>query len=226
MKIIIGLSLIVALANADSCKIFYQQQELSEKYNESIAHAIHSMNTIGLQLFCPYATQNNAIPTVNHNLKEESKVINYAPDLKLGNDFSTFTMNVIDQILSHVGVDDDGLGSHWSPTERIAHKFHMFDLWHTIKNEWELNVKHNRPSKEFCNCITDVHNNGIYDAVAWVADHYTSGTPITLLNRPIPKLEDANSWKIWKERLLHYYTPKYLHDAALYLDCVIRDFNM
>ncbi|CAF4489441.1 unnamed protein product, partial [Rotaria magnacalcarata] len=40
---------------------------LSSNYNESIAHAIHSMTVQGLQLFNPRANDQNTIPTVNHN---------------------------------------------------------------------------------------------------------------------------------------------------------------
>ncbi len=62
------------------------------------------------------------------------------------------------------------------------------------------------------------------NSVEWVADHYKSGTPITLLNRPIPKLADASSWKVWKGRLLHYYTTQALADAAQYLYCATQKF--
>lgn len=57
----------------------------------------------------------------------------------------------------------------------------------------------------------------------WVADHYATGTPITLLNRPIPKLTDAASWAVWKDRLLHYYDVSSLVDAATYIYCVTKD---
>ena len=57
----------------------------------------------------------------------------------------------------------------------------------------------------------------------WVADHYVTGTPITLLNRPIPKLHDAQSWGVWRERLLHYYDVSSLRDAATYIYCVTKD---
>lgn len=69
-------------------------------------------------------------------------------------------------------------------------------------------------------CLRDTRANGIKAAVEWVANHYETGTPITLLNRPIPKLTDAQAWSVWKARLLHYYTPAALHDAAVYLYCV------
>ena len=57
----------------------------------------------------------------------------------------------------------------------------------------------------------------------WVADHYVTGTPITLLNRPIPKLHGAQSWGVWRERLLHYYDVNSLRDAATYIYCVTKD---
>ena len=61
-------------------------------------------------------------------------------------------------------------------------------------------------------------------AVSWVSDHYDSGTPITLLNRPIPKLTDAESWDIWKYRLLYYYSDNALSDAAKFVYCATKDF--
>ena len=104
----------------------------------------------------------------------------------------------------------------------------MYDLWKTIQNHWELNIKNSEksPSNELCACLKDTKSNGIYSAVEWVANHYESGTPITLLNRPIPKLKDSASWKVWKQRLLYYYTDDYLNDASFYLDCVQREFNL
>ena len=202
---------------------------LSANFNESIAHSIHSMNTIGLKFFNNLATENNNIPTVNHDLKSGVKLLDYAPNEDLLTDYTTFTMQVIDTILSKVGNDDDGLGPNWSPTERIVHKFHMYDLWKTIQNYWQLNIANNddrSPSNELCKCLKDTKSNGIYDAVEWVANHYETGTPITLLNKPIPKLTDSKTWQIWKQRLLYYYTPNYLYDASVYLDCVQRDFTL
>ena len=226
-KVLVASALAVA-ALGDTCSNLYKQAGLSSNFNESIAHSIHSMNTIGLKYFNNLATENNGIPTVNHDLRESDKVINYAPNEELLDDYTTFTMQVIDTILSKIGNDDDGLGSNWSPTERIVHKFHMYDLWKTIQNYWEINIKNTgkAPSDSLCSCLKDVKNNGIYDAVAWVANHYESGTPITLLNRAIPKLEDSESWKVWKQRLLYYYTDDYLYDASLYIDCVQRDFSV
>lgn len=77
---------------------------------------------------------------------------------------------------------------------------------------------------DLCGCLMDTPSNGILQAVHWVAEHYKSGTPITLLNRPIPKLKDADSWKIWKRRLLYYYKRPSLYDSSVFLYCATKHF--
>ena len=49
-------------------------------------------------------------------------------------------MNTIDRILSQIGKSDDGLGSYWSPIERVAHVFHMWDLWYEVLNVYNDEV--------------------------------------------------------------------------------------
>ena len=229
MKLILVLSLIVGVAytiptQSRVCPILLRENGFSSNFNETIAHAIHSMTVQGLQLFNPRATEDNKVPTVNMDRHSEQKVIPYAPEDKLGNDFYTPSMNTIDKILSNIGKDNDGLGPYWSPVERIAHKFHMQDVWMRVEEVFHEKTIRNPPTQEVCDCLLDVGNNGIYNAVAWVSNHYDSGTPITLLNRPIPKLTDANSWQVWKERLLWYYQERNLEDAASYIYCATKDF--
>ena len=66
---------------------------------------------------------------------------------------------------------------------------------------------------DLCECLLDT-TSGIYQAVHWVAEHYKSGTPITLLNGHIPKPKNAKSRKVWKKRLLYYYKRPSLYVAA------------
>lgn len=219
--VVVGLGLALATSG---CRQLLLQNGLSANYNETIAHAIHSMTVQGLQMFNPRATLDNRVPTVNMDRHSPQKVIPFAPDDPLGSDFSTRTMNVIDKILRNVGQDNDGLGPNWSPLERVVHKFHMYDVWVEVHKAFETEVMKRPPSNGMCRCLVDTKNNGIYKAVEWVSDHYDSGTPITLLNRPIPKLTDAVSWDIWRTRLLYYYQPTTLYDAASYLYCATKDF--
>lgn len=114
------------------CREAFYKSGLSTNYNETIAHAVHSMSVEGLRLFDPMASEQNKIPTVNQDLSQDQKVLNYAPHFHTSTDFATSTMNMIDKILSTVGNSKDGLGPHWSSVERIAHVFHMWDLWQKV----------------------------------------------------------------------------------------------
>lgn len=190
---------------------------LSAKYWESVAHAIHSLDLEALRKFNPKAKGDNHIPTVNLNLKASKKVLEDAPSNPIGHDFDTEEMNVIDRVLSAIGKSDDGLGSNWSPLERVAHTFHMRDLWHKIKPVYQVV----QVESETCKCLLDIENSGVKSGVAWVANHYAHGTPITLLNRAIPKLTDATTWTTWKNRLLHYYNAEAVRDAAIFLRCAL-----
>jgi hypothetical protein len=159
------------------------------------------MTVQGLQIFNPKATVYNLVPTVNHNLSQTANlVLPFAPDHSVSGSFHTPTMNAIDSILSTLGTKNDGLGPNWSPIERIAHHFHMQDLWERVHLTYQSELLPNMPDSlpAVCACLTATSSNGIADKVQWVAEHYKSGTPITLLNRPIPKLADASSWAVWK----------------------------
>lgn len=213
------------LEKAVRCRELYASYDMSNNFNETVAHTIHSMTVKGLRLFNPRATVSNKVPTVNHNIQdEEHLVLPYAPEDETGEDFTTETMNIIDAILSRIGKDDDGLGPNWSPTERIVHRFHMIDVWHRVRGVYMETVARRPPQAALCDCLMDTTTNGIYQAVHWVAEHYKSGTPITLLNRPIPKLKNAKSWKIWKKRLLFYYRRPALYDSSLFLYCATKHF--
>ena len=207
-----------------NCRQLLAQSGLSTDFNETVAHSIHSMTVEGLQMFNPRATARNHVPTVNMDRSSPRKVVPFAPPDPLGSDFSTEPMNVVDKILQNIGKDNDGLGSYWSPLERVVHKFHMNDVWSRVHGVYESQVLPAPPSNALCECLVDTKENGIYAAVEWVSEHYDSGTPITLLNRPIPKLTDAASWDVWRTRLLYYYQPTALHDSALYLYCATKDF--
>jgi len=209
------------------CPALLTKAGVSGEWPEGIAHTIHSMTVQGLQIFNPKATVYNLVPTVNHNLSQTANlVLPFAPDHSVSGSFHTPTMNAIDSILSTLGTKNDGLGPNWSPIERIAHHFHMQDLWERVHLTYQSELLPNMPDSlpAVCACLTATSSNGIADKVQWVAEHYKSGTPITLLNRPIPKLADASSWAVWKDRLLHYYDKQQLYNSAVYMHCATKDF--
>ena len=200
------------------CDALHPSSGLTNKYWEAIAHAVHSMDLDSLKKFQPLATENNKVPTVNLNLHKGPKVLDSAPQLPApAPEFATDAMALVDSVLTRVGQSDDGLGPNWTPLERVVHNFHMRDLWAKIKPVFdEVTV-----DRDVCQCLTsDLQANGVRPAVEWIAKHYARGTPITLLNRPIPILTDHKTWSIWRQRLIRYYTPAALHDAAYFLKCL------
>lgn len=224
LKLVAFVSALLAVVFAEPvpgpnvrCDLKYPSAGLSTRYWEAVAHAVHSLDLQSLQEFNPQASEENHIPTVNLNLRDTKKVLENAPNNPVGHDFFTEEMNLIDRILSRIGKSDDGLGQNWTPVERIVHTFHMRDLWRKIKPVFDKITVDDK----VCVCLLDNRASGVSGAVAWVANHYAHGTPITLLNRPIPKLTDANNWVTWKGRLLHYYNDPAIHDAAYYLKCAL-----
>jgi len=226
MKAILVLAVFAAVASATSpaCQSLLTMT-MSPIWNDTIGHAIHSMTVQSLRMFKPDVTEKNGIPTVNQNLNLPNKVVPFAPDVPTGSAFTMFSMNEVDRLLSVLGTKDDGLGPHWQPVERVVHSLHMWDLWMTIKNNMVL-VKD--VDSSVCECLMEeISENGqIYQAVNWVAQHYTSATPISLLKRAhdIPHLTNAANWGIWKEDLLRYYTAEGVRDAAIFMTCFAKGF--
>jgi len=219
MKVAICFVVFLVAVSALDCGKF---EGLSSNWNETIAHSIHSMTVQGLKLFNPLAFKRNHVPTVNQNLQhvpESQSVVPFAPDVPLPSDFVTHSMQAIDRILTIVGTEDDGLGPNWSPLERVVHTLHMWDLWTKIESVYQ-NTAH--PGAAVCKCLqVEAEPKGqIFKAVQWVAEHYKTGTPITVTTRPIPKLVDAPSWAVWRDHLLAYYNAPALQDAAIYMRCV------
>jgi hypothetical protein len=105
MKAFIAI-LLVTLAVAHGyvaptrCASHLRAVGLSSNFNETIAHAIHSITVQGLQLFNPRASESNRIPTVNLNLHDKSgvKVLMYAPNDPIPTDYFDRSMNMIDKV--------------------------------------------------------------------------------------------------------------------------------
>ena len=76
--LLIAAALICSTAAANSpCSSLYVSYDLSPNFNETIAHSIHSMTVQGLRLFNPRATEDNRVPTVNHDIHDEVTSCSY-----------------------------------------------------------------------------------------------------------------------------------------------------
>ena len=69
--LLIAILICSSAAAQPRCGELYVSYDLSRNFNETIAHTIHSMTVQGLRLFNPRATEDNRVPTVNHNIKDE-----------------------------------------------------------------------------------------------------------------------------------------------------------
>ena len=136
MRIFAFLTILLCVnaENPKTCRRIFKTAELSGIFNETISHALHSMTAQGLELFVDAeAARYNKIPTINRDVTSSIKILPYAPSVPFGNDFETDAMNIMDKILSTLGSNDDGLDPHWTPLERVAHEFHMWDMWKKVR---------------------------------------------------------------------------------------------
>eukprot|EP00658_Telonema_sp_P-2_P052809 TRINITY_DN410_c0_g1_i12.p1 TRINITY_DN410_c0_g1~~TRINITY_DN410_c0_g1_i12.p1 ORF type:complete len:230 (+),score=70.45 TRINITY_DN410_c0_g1_i12:222-911(+) len=224
---LIAAAAILAIAMSaptQSCKVALWESGVSTRFDETVAHAIHSITLNDLRKFNPRVPTANGVPTVNRAiaLSPKDRVVRDAPEVTLPEDFTTHAMRLFDNTLAHATDRSDGLGDNWNTLERVAHMLHMNDLWARVGQEYPTiqNV-----SDAGCACITDTGVNGIEARLLWIAEQYTHDTPISLheWGTKIPKLT-LSTWPEWKKRLAYYYDTPSLKDAAVYLHCALRRF--
>eukprot|EP00662_Eupelagonemidae_sp_cell21_P006306 gene6306-62619_t len=99
------------LAAGECTPAVYRSAGLGPSFNETVAHAIHSLTAEGLRLFNPKVTGHNGVPTVNRNMRSATKVVEDAPEVPIPSDgFAGQPMRIISAVMSHLGEGNDGLG--------------------------------------------------------------------------------------------------------------------
>jgi len=201
--------------NSEECHPYYAGAGLSVAWNETIAHAMHSMTVQHLRMFNPAATVQNSIPTVDRNSKTIPwELLPSAPDMPVKeNAFATPAMNLIDHILSGMGHGHDGLGIYTNGVERIVHEFHMRDLYERVLKIYQTLPE---PLAALCDCLSDTASNGINEAMKVykfvIFEHgIHTGT--------FPRLVDTASWVEGKKVWAPWYEKSALYDVAVYLKC-------
>eukprot|EP00656_Telonema_subtile_P008727 TRINITY_DN1407_c0_g1_i3.p1 TRINITY_DN1407_c0_g1~~TRINITY_DN1407_c0_g1_i3.p1 ORF type:complete len:226 (+),score=55.42 TRINITY_DN1407_c0_g1_i3:209-886(+) len=222
VAILLAVAAVAFAAPTNQCASAIQAAGVSTRFDETIAHAIHSITLNELQKFNPTATAQNGVPTVNRAIAglPADKVVADAPQLNIPGDFETEAMNLFDLTLAHATDHSDGLGDNWNPLERVAHIFHMRDLWARVRKEYSVT---SNVTETACACLKDTENNGIKARLLWIAQEYTHDTPISLheWGTKIPALTLA-TWPEWKKRLSYYYDSQSIKDAAVYLQCALN----
>ena len=57
---------------------------------------------------------------------------------------------------------------NYSTLEKVAHVFHMAELWNQAKKYYEL-LKEKSPSEELCGCVNDMDENGVMSELQLLA---------------------------------------------------------
>ena len=139
MKITAALMAVMASsATATKCSDAFDAAGVSDRFAETVAHAVHSLTVEDLKQFNPDVTEDNSIPTVPRDLTlvdgHAPEISHSAPSVPLPEGFSTDAMRTVDLVLASLGDGNDGLGDIWSNLERVVHMFHMKDLWSRIND--------------------------------------------------------------------------------------------
>jgi len=160
MLVLVGLS--TSASTDDDCvSILEQSQVLSATYPKRIAHGVHSLTLADLRhYFNPKANETNNIPTINRNLSSFEPILNDAPDIGRSNRFQTMALLVAEEVVLNEDRDWD---LHNADTlEKLLHALHMHEMW-TESSRVYHNLLANPPTDpNFCPCLVDVENNGIY----------------------------------------------------------------
>jgi len=157
------------LALATACKSIMKDAGASDTFAAMVAHGIHGMTLDDLKKFDPLATEDNYVPTVNRDLRAEQAIIPYAKDMKPADRaLRTEGMQVLDMVIMHMN------DKHWDITgfnalERVAHIFHMRELWLYTKDQFDqIGKTIPAPNENACLCMMDVENNGVMKMMRFV----------------------------------------------------------
>merc|ERR1712227_122536 len=140
----------------------------SSSFAAGVAHGLHSLSLEELRYyFDEDSPEDNNIPTVNINLKDEGAVLDHVPLRGFEDRFDTWALKIMDwyMINNNNNIFQKGLNL----LEKIIHQYHMhevFQLASVIYND----LIDNPPSEDLCSCVTDDEFNGVPEELANIAN--------------------------------------------------------
>merc|ERR1711942_220113 len=169
-------SFLLVVADNHCPSIMEESKHVTEDFQMIVVHGIHSMTLENLRhYFDPDAPEDNGIPMINFNLTQAQAVLNSTGSYPLSNNFSSPTMDAVDQVLSHMTDNDWGIRNA-PPLERLVHALHMLEVWEKAAphyDTWKKRVnKKKRLQKalnKLCPCLKDVESNGVRDMLQQLA---------------------------------------------------------
>lgn len=134
----------------------------NNNFEAFVSHSIHSLTLDDIRFyFKSDATEDNNIPTVNADMESEERVLPNAPLIGYDEEFSTPAMRQFDMVLRNMNRADWQVKGY-SPLEKVAHVFHMAELWNKAGEQYDVAERLLSPDSELCGCLRDVENNGIW----------------------------------------------------------------
>uniref|UniRef100_A0AC34FU70 Uncharacterized protein n=1 Tax=Panagrolaimus sp. ES5 TaxID=591445 RepID=A0AC34FU70_9BILA len=152
-----------------TCQDILEAAGASAEFGFNVGHAIHSISLRTLQKFKPGITEDNRVPTINMNLTADEALLPYAPNRTTPDSiyFHTEGMKILDEVLTHMN-DNSYDVKNFSPLEKIAHAFHMEEMWAAALHAYRK-LKRHPPSEEICKCTMDIENNGVLKQLRYAA---------------------------------------------------------
>merc|ERR1719275_490581 len=158
--VLVGLNY-AASVQEDCLSILEQSQELSATFPKRIAHGIHSLTLADLRhYFNPKANETNNIPTVNRNLSSSEPILNDAPDIGRSGRFQTMGLLVAEEVV--LNEDRDWDIANADILGKFLHALHMHEMWTETSRVYQTLLANPPTDPNFCPCLVDVENNGIY----------------------------------------------------------------
>lgn len=210
--LLVSLLSLPVIADDDCPSIMDKSKHVTEDFQMIVVHGIHSMTLENLrQYFDSDAPEDNGIPMINFNLTQGQSVLNSTASYPLKNNFSSPTMDAVDQVLSHMTDNDWGIRNA-PPLERLVHALHMLEVWEEAGPHYrKWTKKANRKKggkknffKKLCPCLKDVRSNGVWSMLVQLARKmrdtravWRYGPCPSYPTRPIRPMPTLTSWSRW-----------------------------
>jgi len=150
-----------ASTDGDCFSLLEKSRLLSATYPNRIAHGIHSLTLADLRhYFNPKANLTNNVPTINRNLSSSEPILNDAPDIGRSDRFQTMGLLVAEEVA--LNEDRDWDMHNADILGKLMHALHMHEMWAETSKVYHSLLVNPPSDPNFCPCLVDVENNGVY----------------------------------------------------------------
>jgi len=173
-----------------------------------VAHVVHSITVEDIKHFFGISLgPENRIPNANTNLgaEDEDIVLFDAPSRQGDPDIKSAGFYTFTETMNHM--DDPEFGMKENVLARMAHNFHMHEMWTKVNVEMEKFAAEGVDSS-VCDCALDVQGNGVVDDLMQIFlyfrdtfNQYPGGRPTIKNTRALSySYRGYRKWKPMKQQ--------------------------